>query len=154
MFNIQQIISMNKPLVYKNNCAIEITPLAFVEKFAINDVLVKIELKENCEAFVIDAVVGSISPINTNERPDAGNLYKLTLSFRVAYKYPEYTALITRLQEYGSLIATFRSQGGQIIVFGTDQYPLQLTYTNPANFDGYDITLSGTQDIAPLFIQP
>lgn len=144
---------MEKPTIFGNNCQIEIIPLIFLSSFNRDEVKVNLILKEDKNSFLIDAVTNSIRPSTINESPPAGDIYKVTLSFRIAYQNSKTSELLNLLKTYNRLLVTYVSPGGERIVLGTDEYPVFLTYNNPTNFDGYEVNLSGTQDIPPLFKQ-
>lgn len=141
---------MRKPTIYKSNCRIEIIPLVYLDSFMSNRSKVIIKLKEGKEPFLMDTVTGTIKPSCNNRFQDAGDTYQVGLSFRIAYMNSETTNLLQTLKGYGSLLVSYFSAGGEHIVLGTDQYPVFLTYNTPNNFDGYEVNLTGTQDIPPL----
>lgn len=143
---------MKKPTIYKNNCRIEIIPLIYLDSFMFNRSRVILKLKEGKEPFLMDAVSDTIKPSCNNRSQDAGDIYQVGLSFRIAYINSETINLLQALKGYGSLLVSYYSAGGEHIVLGTDQYPVFLTYNILNNFDGYEVNLTGTQDI-PLLIR-
>ena len=143
---------MKKPLIYKNNCRIEIIPLVYLDSFMFNRSEAIIKLKEGKEPFLMDAVSDTIKPSCNNRSQDAGDIYQVGLSFRIAYLNSETTNLLQVLKGYGSLLVSYFSSGGEHILLGTDLYPVFLTYNTLNNFDGYEVNLTGTQDIPPLII--
>jgi len=144
---------MKKPSIYGNNCSVEIIPVSFIESLDIENSLASILLKQGVETYPIDAVSNTINPSVIIQHADAGDIYSVSLSFRISYINAETTMLLQTLKGYGSLLAKYRTPGKEMMLMGTDQYPVFLTYTNPENFDGYEVTLSGTQDTPPAFIE-
>lgn len=144
---------MKKPSVFGNNCSVEIIPVFFLESIFIYQSTATIKLKDGYEGFLIDTVANTIDPNINNQDTDAGTIYNVSLSFRIAYTNPDTTIMLQTLKNYGSLVVKFRTPGKRTLLFGSIEYPVRLTFSTPSNFDGYEVTLTGTQDLPPAFIE-
>lgn len=144
---------MKKPTIFKNNCFVEIIPVIHIQDFWFNRSKVILKMKKGRESFKMSAVAASVKPSCTNQQTNAGDTFQVALAFRIAYVNAETTNLLQNLKGYGSLLVTYYSSGREHIVLGTVDYPVFLNYSMPSSFDGYEINLTGTQDIPPLIME-
>lgn len=98
----------------------------------------------------VPEVPGTLSP--GNESDGAKNpIYTVNIQFRVSFSEIGNRNELEKFIGRG-LVCRYVSAGGQHKLVGSKQHPLSLSLSEPPGFDGYEITLKGSDTQPESFI--
>jgi len=106
---------------------------------------------KNGNWYSIPETPGTLKPSVMQDSASKTPLYAVSHKFRVSFASIENRNELDIFRGRG-LVMQYTSAGGQQRIAGSKMYPLLITINEPEGFDGYEITVSGTQTDPECFI--
>jgi hypothetical protein len=107
--------------------------------------------KKNCNWYSIPETPGTLKPSVIQDSASKTPLYAVSHKFRVSFASIENRNELNIFRGC-RLIMQYTTAGGQQRIAGSKMYPLFIMINEPEGFDGYEITVSGTQTDPECFI--